>query len=219
MKRKEDIHKAKERPYPEVIQHFLERISGLFVHLNIRPNQITLFSLLFALIASVFLYLGSNRLFLLLAILFMCLSGLSDILDGEIARKIGRSTKLGDYYDCVSDELADSFIFIGIAFSNLCNTNLALLALVVKLLVSSFGLSARVIGASTIGRGVLARHNRFLFLFSIVLLEAVFQFGEIYSSLTLFDFLMLFFILGGIVTIYQRFVITIKTLKREAGES
>jgi phosphatidylglycerophosphate synthase len=212
---KEDIQRGKRRPFPTFIQNFLETLSDLCIKLHLRPNQATLISLLFALLAGVGLYLGENRWLLLLAVLFMLVSVTFDGLDGLIARKTGTANKTGDFLDCVADEVSDSFIFVGIAFSGLCATNLAFLALILKLLISSIGLSARVVGASTIGKGLLHRGNRFLFLTGTGIIEGLFQFGKIWHSLTLFDLLMLYFILAGIVTIFQRIIETFAFLKEE----
>jgi CDP-diacylglycerol--glycerol-3-phosphate 3-phosphatidyltransferase len=50
------------------------------------------------------------------AAFFLLVGGVFDILDGRIARKMGKSTLFGAYLDSLLDRYSDALIFLGILF-------------------------------------------------------------------------------------------------------
>jgi cardiolipin synthase (CMP-forming) len=78
------------------------------------PNQLTLLRLVFIpFIASAIL----DRQFKLAFILFV-LAGLSDGLDGVLARAMNQRTMLGQYLDPIADKLLLSTMFLVLSFAN-----------------------------------------------------------------------------------------------------
>lgn len=144
-------------------------IVGRLVRGRVRPNTITTIGAAIVLGSAVAFALSEIRLggFLLL------LSGLFDILDGQVARVGGSSSTFGAFYDSTLDRVGEAALFAGIALHFLRNglppaettlgVMLAITALAASLLVSytraraeGLGLEAKV--------GIAARAERFLLL-------------------------------------------------------
>lgn len=97
--------------------------------------------------------------------------GLFDVLDGEVARATGRTSRRGDLLDHVLDRYADVLILLGIAVSGFANPVLALLALVSLLLTSYMGTQAQAVGLGRTYGGLLSRADRLVILAFAVLVE------------------------------------------------
>jgi len=74
------------------------------------PNFFTISGFLASLVASVLLLKG----FWVLGGLAILLSGLFDLLDGVVARKTGKVTTFGGFFDSVLDRYSDLFLMMGI---------------------------------------------------------------------------------------------------------
>ncbi|MGA8664683.1 MAG: CDP-alcohol phosphatidyltransferase family protein [Thermoplasmata archaeon] len=109
-------------------------------------------------------------LFLPVALLIF-LTGLFDVLDGEVARATGRASPRGDLLDHVFDRYADIFIVLGLAVSGYANPYLALLALVSLLLTSYMGTQAQAMGQGRLYAGLLSRSDRLVVLALATFLE------------------------------------------------
>lgn len=109
-------------------------------------------------------------LFLPVAILIF-FAGIFDVLDGEVARSTGRTSRRGDFLDHVLDRYADVFIVLGIAVSAYANPYLALLALVSLLLTSYMGTQAQAVGGRRQYGGLLTRADRLVVLALAAFLE------------------------------------------------
>ena len=77
---------------------------------GITPNMVTVFSLIMAAITAYIFYLGD----LLLGTLFIVLTAFVDMLDGNIARATGKTTKYGAVLDHTLDRYAEWFFYLGI---------------------------------------------------------------------------------------------------------
>lgn len=96
---------------------YKERFSFLFDPLGrwaskggLRPNQITLLGLLLGIISA--LFFAYSRL--IWAGVFLSLSGLCDILDGNVAREKEQVTLFGGFFDSTVDRYSDLIIYLGI---------------------------------------------------------------------------------------------------------
>lgn len=97
-----------ERPYMATIQPIVRWL----VSTGIRPNTITTIGTLFVVISAAAYAVGQMRIggFLLL------LSGVTDTLDGQVARQTSRASKFGAFYDSTLDRVGDGATFIGIGW-------------------------------------------------------------------------------------------------------
>ncbi|MBS7288415.1 MAG: CDP-alcohol phosphatidyltransferase family protein [Candidatus Freyarchaeota archaeon] len=87
-------------------------VASLCARIGLSPNQVTLASLVAAIIASLFLALGFPTVYGLLVFL----SGFLDGVDGALARITGRATPQGGLLDSVSDRYSDVAVLVGFAF-------------------------------------------------------------------------------------------------------
>lgn len=75
---------------------------------NVTPNQITTFSLLFAIFAGIAFYFHC----FITGAIFYQISYILDIVDGSIARSKNLSSKIGAFYDVFTDWLKAPILFI-----------------------------------------------------------------------------------------------------------
>lgn len=108
-------------------------VSGL-AKLGVTPNMVTLTSLLLASIAGFAL---ANGLFFVSTFIF-ALTVFCDIIDGNLARKTGLTTRGGAFLDSFMDRLAEGVLFLGIAYYGGGNwvTVVAVAALILSYAVS-----------------------------------------------------------------------------------
>ena len=79
----------------------------------IPPNLITFGGLLVVIIAAILIYNGKFRI----GGVVLIVGSIFDAVDGQIARKKGKTSKFGAFFDSTLDRYAEFFIFFGIAFS------------------------------------------------------------------------------------------------------
>ncbi|HDR72776.1 MAG TPA: CDP-alcohol phosphatidyltransferase family protein [Methanoculleus sp.] len=107
------------RPY--VIER-LEPLAGVFIRIGMTPNQISLISLLFGITCA---YLFSIQAFLAGSILLF-LSGVLDLIDGTVARKMDRESQFGAVFDWIVDKYVDGLALLGIGISGMASISLIL---------------------------------------------------------------------------------------------
>ncbi|MGP8019126.1 MAG: CDP-alcohol phosphatidyltransferase family protein [Thermoplasmata archaeon] len=158
----------------------------------------------------------SPLLFLPVALVIF-LSGLFDVLDGEVARATGKASIRGDFLDHVLDRYADIILVVGIAVSGFVNPVLALFALVSLLLTSYMGTQAQAVGQGRLYSGLLSRADRLVVLMVATFLEfdwslpwpwspsepwARFHVGGL--AFTVIDVAFVYFVIAGQWTAYAR---------------
>jgi CDP-diacylglycerol--glycerol-3-phosphate 3-phosphatidyltransferase len=100
------------KPTMEMVYWVLNPIIGFIAGLGITPNMVTLFSLVPAAGAAVALGFGWFGLASALA----TLSTFCDIIDGLLARKIGRSSASGEVIDAAVDRYCEMFLLGGLVY-------------------------------------------------------------------------------------------------------
>ncbi|HTT45976.1 MAG TPA: CDP-alcohol phosphatidyltransferase family protein [Thermoplasmata archaeon] len=145
------------------------------------------------------------------------LSGLFDVLDGEVARSTQRASVRGDFLDHVLDRYADLILVVGVAVSGFVNPILALFALVSLLLTSYMGTQAQAVGQGRLYGGLLTRADRLVVLMVATFLEfdwslawpwapsapwSHFRVGGI--EFTVIDVALAYFVIAGQWTAYAR---------------
>jgi archaetidylinositol phosphate synthase len=157
--------------YRAKVQPYVARLARPL--LGWSPGNVSLLALLCAVAAGVAALLvrwTTPYLFLAVAVLIF-LAGLFDVLDGEVARRTGRTSIRGDFVDHVYDRYADVAILLGIAVSTYASPFLALLALVSLLLTSYMGTQAQAVGQGRLYAGLLSRADRLIVLAVAAFLE------------------------------------------------
>ena len=90
----------------QILDSIVEGLSRLRVH----PNILTLIGLLINIFAMI---LFANGIFFW-AGLVIVFAGIFDIVDGEVARRTGRVTKFGAFFDSVIDRYSDMLLLLGL---------------------------------------------------------------------------------------------------------
>lgn len=97
-----------ERIYRPYLYHIIRPIGRKGVLLAIKwkliPNQVTIVSIIIEFIAMVLFGIG-GFLFQILGVITIHLRQIFDTIDGDLARKIGQTTKKGEYLDAISGYL------------------------------------------------------------------------------------------------------------------
>jgi CDP-diacylglycerol---glycerol-3-phosphate 3-phosphatidyltransferase len=131
---------------------------------GISPNVITILGMGCGVVCGYFLAVGNVPL----AAVFFALSGVLDLVDGYVAKKLDKVTVFGSFLDSFSDRISDAAIYIGIAVLYLRRgegiyVGLALVLLVVSFLISYTRAKAEGIGV-VCKSGLMSRAPRFLVL-------------------------------------------------------
>ena len=100
----------------ESLKKFYEPVGELFLKYGFSPNFITLLSLFLGSLSALAFYHHKA----LTGALLLFLSGLFDLVDGEVARLSLKTTKFGAVFDWISDKWVDGMVLgaIGIAYSS-----------------------------------------------------------------------------------------------------
>ena len=211
--------------YRDRVRPYVDRVSNPF--LGWRPNRISILALALAGLAGTLAasarWLGP-LIFLPVAVVIF-LSGLFDVVDGNVARRTHRTSVRGDFVDHVFDRYADLFIVVGIAISSYANPLLALFALVSLLLTSYMGTQAQAVGAGRAYAGLLSRADRLAILALATFVESILAIhwpgamGGSYArftwmgvTFTVLDIALLYFVVAGQWTAVARARATYRSL-------
>jgi CDP-diacylglycerol--glycerol-3-phosphate 3-phosphatidyltransferase len=157
------------------VNHGLDPIGAVLCRMGVGADGVTFFGIVMAAVAAVVIGRGQ----LILGLVFLILAGLSDALDGPIAKASGTSSVRGAFFDSVSDRVCDALLFGGLAW-HLGSTEpgrifmLPVALMGVALLVSYQRAKAESLGLDAKG-GLMERAERFVVLgaglvFSFVLI-------------------------------------------------
>lgn len=184
---------------------------------DITPNQISIFSIIFAAFAAIFLVLssGQNWFFPLVAAIFIQLRLLCNLFDGMVAVEGGKKSLSGELFNDIPDRVADSLILIAAGYTvnfvswcevlGWCAALLAVMTAYVRTLTTS-------IGAPTSFAGPMAKQHRMAVMTIACLLTTIEHSG-------FFIFVaLLIIIFGSVITIYRRTIAAYNFLENKNHE-
>jgi len=153
------------------VKSLLERVLDKLVgdRILLSPNAITLLSLVFSAATLLASYLGFPLLFTAFVLL---LSALLDSLDGYVARKRGRITKFGAFFDSTVDRISDALHTYALYLCGILEPHLAYAMLASEYLVSYTRARAESLGASFSGIGLMERGERVLAKAAVIVLQS-----------------------------------------------
>jgi|GEM_PF-7079136 len=128
------IAKRFYRPLSEPIAIFVSRF-------GVTPNQVTLISIIFALLSGVFFISGEWK-YSALGALFLQLGILSDHVDGSLARYTGNLTAFGQWWDAMANKLIKFFPLLGMSFGAYQQTGQPLMLVLGSVAIFNFTYSA-----------------------------------------------------------------------------
>lgn len=136
----------------------------IFSKLRLSPNMVTLLGVAIAMLSGFFIAIEEIPL----AAVFFTLSGILDLVDGLMAKKLGKVTPFGSFLDSFSDRLSDCVIFIALFIYYVRRADGVFAAVALCLLVLSFLTSYSRSRAEALGvkgkAGLMARGPRLLLL-------------------------------------------------------
>lgn len=185
---------------------FERKIALLFAGI-MGANGWTFLAIIFMFIAA---FLVINRLFILAA-LFFIISAFFDVVDGAVARSLGRATSKGAYLDTIVDRYVEAIMIIALFFLGLpefiFSAQLWLFLFLFGAIMTSYAKAAALekkVVSDELGHGVLERSERMIILFIGIILASV-------SMLYLTYIIVLLAILSNI-TALQRVWIAMKNV-------
>jgi phosphatidylglycerophosphate synthase len=171
------------RKYKSAFGVYLQPVNLALHRLRVNPDHITLAGIIFGVLSG--LAFARNRL--LLAGTFLILSGVSDMLDGALARACGEGTRFGSFIDSVADRFTEAMIFTGIAWHLRDKPELLL---VIAALAGSFLVSYAKARAEALGVpcevGLMERPERIIVLVAGAILGQLLPALWVLATLTLF---------------------------------
>ncbi len=102
--------------------NLLNPIIGLMQKLGLTPNAITVIGFLITILASAILIYGAEKgdrndpRYITLFGIVLLTAGVFDMLDGQLARKTGKMTVFGAFFDSIIDRYSEMIMFFGIAY-------------------------------------------------------------------------------------------------------
>ena len=127
----------------ETLQPALEKLGKGFAATGLSPNFWTVVSLIVALSAAVVYGMGVEFGLIIGGILLL-VSGFFDMVDGQVARVTGKTSKKGEYLDSMFDKISEVAIFLGILVGGYAEPYLVLLAITLSLLGSYYGQTIQI---------------------------------------------------------------------------
>jgi len=166
------------------VLRMLNPIVVLLAHLKVPPNVLTVSGLIASVVAFYFLIEG----FIFWAGITIILIGLFDVLDGELARRIGQTSKCGALFDSTVDRYAEGFLYLGLIVyfweRSLLVVILVMAAVVGSLLVSYVRARAEGLGVEC-SIGLMQRKERLLVLIFGTILGSIEVTGSIFLGLAI----------------------------------
>ena len=189
--------------YRGTADKFLIPLSKPFM--NINPNTISLFSLIFAGLTGLLFYLGG--VLILASFVTLLLSALFDAIDGKVARMRNLSSKRCDLMDHVLDRYSDILIMLGFVFSIHAQMWIGLLAIIGVLLTSYLGVQSQALGLRRNYSGILGRADRLVLMLIFILLQFFIAYHAVLYGIliTPINILLIWFAIAGNITAVMRF--------------
>jgi phosphatidylglycerophosphate synthase len=171
------------RKYKSAFGEYIQPVNTVLHRLRVSPDHLTFAGIVFGALAG----LAFARGRLVLAGIFLILAGVSDMLDGSLARANGAASPFGSYIDSVADRFTEALVFTGIAWHVRGKPELlaVLAALAGSFLVSYAKARAEALGVNC-DVGLMERPERIIVLVAGALLGLLVPALWVLATLTMF---------------------------------
>ena len=183
----------------ESLRPALEKMGKGFAATGLSPNFWTVVGLVIAL-ASAVVYGMGMEFGLIIGGILLLVSGFFDMVDGQVARVTGKTSKKGEYLDSMFDKISEVAIFLGILVGGYAEPYLVLLAITLSLLVSYARAKSDLINIKLQGIGIGERAERLL----VIAVIGIFGF---------MDYAVIIVVIIAGITLIQRMIYTAKNIK------
>ena len=179
----------------------LEKVGKGFAATGLSPNFWTVVGLVIALSSAVVYGMGMEFGLIIGGVLLL-VSGFFDMVDGQVARVTGKTSKKGEYLDSMFDKISEVAIFLGILVGGYAEPYLVLLAITLSLLVSYARAKSDLINIKLQWIGIGERAERLL----VIAVIGIFGF---------MDYAVVIVVIIAGITLIQRMIYTAKNIKEE----
>ena len=183
----------------DTLKPTLEKIGKGFASTGLSANFWTFVGLGFALVSAIVYGMGIEFGLLIGGVLLL-VSGFFDMVDGQVARVTGKTSKKGEYLDSMFDKIAEVAIFLGILVGGYAEPYLVLLAITLSLLVSYARSKSDIINIKLQGIGIGERAERLLVI-------------AIIGIIGFMDYAVIIVVIIAGITLIQRMIYTAKNIK------
>lgn len=164
----------------EGYERALRPLGMTVARLGIPPNLITMLSLAIASGCGYALYLGH----LYLGVALLALAGFMDILDGAVARALGKATGFGSVLDKVSDRYVEFALLLGLMLGGFLTWWWGVFALFGMVMASYARAEAHAsLGGESVRGGLMERQEKLILLAIGALLYPVFTYSIDYAAI------------------------------------
>jgi CDP-diacylglycerol--glycerol-3-phosphate 3-phosphatidyltransferase len=176
---------------------------------GVTPDQVTLAAVPVAVVAGACLLASTAVPALLLAVpLLVVLRIVLNLIDGNMARRTGRTHARGELYNEVGDRLADVAFLAPVAFLPGAMAEVVLLGVLGGVLASYVGITAKAAGGERLYRGILSKPGRM----TLLLVCCLWAFLAGPSSTTAWAAFGPVLLAGTLLTFIERVAIAIQRL-------
>ena len=182
----------------ESLRPALEKVGKGFAATGLSPNFWTVVGLIIAL-ASAVVYGMGMEFGLIIGGILLLVSGFFDMVDGQVARVTGKTSKKGEYLDSMFDKISEVAIFLGILVGGYAEPYLVLLAITLSLLVSYARAKSDLINIKLQGIGIGERAERLLVI-------------AIIGIIGFMDYAVIIVVIIAGITLIQRMIYTTKNI-------
>ena len=182
----------------ETLRPALEKVGKGFASTGLSPNFWTVVGLIIALSSAVVYGMGIEFGLIIGGILLLA-SGFFDMVDGQVARVTGKTSKKGEYLDSMFDKISEVAIFLGILVGGYAEPYIVLLAITLSLLVSYARAKSDLINIKLQGIGICERAERLLVI-------------AIIGIIGFMDYAVIIVIIIAAITLIQRMIYTTKNI-------
>ncbi len=183
----------------DTLRPTLEKIGKGFASTGLSANFWTFVGLGFALLSAVVYGMGIEFGLIIGGVLLL-VSGFFDMIDGQVAKVTGKTSKKGEYLDSMFDKIAEVAIFLGILVGGYVEPYLVLLAITLSLLVSYARSKSDIINIKLQGVGIGERAERLLVI-------------AIIGIIGFMDYAVIIVVIIAGITLIQRMIYTTKNIK------
>jgi archaetidylinositol phosphate synthase len=185
----------------DTLKPALEKIGKGFASTGLSPNFWTAVGLGFALLSAIVYGMGIEFGLIIGGVLLL-VSGFFDMVDGQVARVTGKTSKKGSYFDSMFDKIAETAIFLGILVGGYAEPYLVLLAITLSLLVSYARAKSDALNVKLQGVGIGERAERLLVI-------------AIIGIIGFMDYAVIIVVIIAGITLIQRMIVTAKNIKED----
>ncbi|MFX1497808.1 MAG: CDP-alcohol phosphatidyltransferase family protein [Promethearchaeota archaeon] len=219
--REEEKALIKRQNQRRILDKFIDRPVKYLIKKKISPNFLSFIGFLFSLSTAFFISIGALHFDIWLAWIvpfLMFWAGAFDVFDGEVARRTGHNSRAGAFLDSNLDRVSDTVIILSLIIGNYIDYLSGYILLFLIIMISYIRARAENESVDMKGVGFMERAERLIILWAAFITESwIFYLSKLiygFSFSWFFQIFAIFFIGLLTLTILQRFIYSLKSLRK-----